>query len=133
MTGGDAASVPGACFRTADGLHLSPPAPTPAPRSDLYDDAWHDALNGRMIYVETSRGCPFQCAFCLSGSMEAPDGRTVQFMPAEEALALLIRLGSGGEGHTTFTIAGPTGEGITSAKSFTRLRRCVMADHFRII
>ena len=39
----------------------------------------------------------------------------------------------GGEGHTTFTIAGPTGEGITSAKSFTRLRRCVMADHFRII
>lgn len=42
-------------------------------------------------------------------------------------------IGYGGEGHTTFTIAGPTGEGITSAKSFTRLRRCVMADHFRII
>ena len=42
-------------------------------------------------------------------------------------------IGFGGEGHTTFTIAGPTGEGITSAKSFTRLRRCVMADNFRII
>ncbi|MBQ7288142.1 MAG: aldehyde dehydrogenase EutE [Clostridia bacterium] len=42
-------------------------------------------------------------------------------------------IGFGGEGHTTFTIAGPTGEGITSAKSFTRLRRCVMADSFRII
>ena len=42
-------------------------------------------------------------------------------------------IGFGGEGHATFTIAGPTGEGITSAKSFTRLRRCVMADHFRII
>ncbi|MCQ2429343.1 MAG: aldehyde dehydrogenase EutE [Clostridia bacterium] len=42
-------------------------------------------------------------------------------------------IGFGGEGHTTFTIAGPTGEGITSAKSYTRLRRCVMADHFRII
>ena len=42
-------------------------------------------------------------------------------------------IGFGGEGHTTFTIGGPTGEGITSAKSFTRLRRCVMADHFRII
>ena len=42
-------------------------------------------------------------------------------------------IGFGGEGHTTFTIAGPTGEGITSAKSFTRLRRCVMTDHFRII
>ena len=42
-------------------------------------------------------------------------------------------IGFGGEGHTTFTIAGPTGEGITSAKSFTRKRRCVMADSFRIL
>ena len=42
-------------------------------------------------------------------------------------------IGFGGEGHTTFTIAGPTGEGITSARSFTRYRRCVMADNFRII
>lgn len=42
-------------------------------------------------------------------------------------------IGFGGEGHTTFTIAGPTGEGITSARSFTRLRRCVMKDQFRII
>lgn len=42
-------------------------------------------------------------------------------------------IGFGGEGHTTFTIAGPTGEGLTSAKSFTRRRRCVMSDSFRII
>ena len=42
-------------------------------------------------------------------------------------------IGFGGEGHTTFTIAGPTGEGITSAKSFTRQRRCVLAESFRII
>ena len=42
-------------------------------------------------------------------------------------------IGFGGEGHTTFTIAGPTGEGITSARSYTRQRRCVMAENFRII
>lgn len=42
-------------------------------------------------------------------------------------------IGFGGEGHATFTIAGPTGEGITSARSFTRKRRCVMVDSFRII
>ena len=42
-------------------------------------------------------------------------------------------IGYHAEGHTTFTIAGPTGEGITSARSFTRQRRCVMADSFRII
>ena len=42
-------------------------------------------------------------------------------------------IGFGGEGHTTFTIAGPTGEGLTSARSFTRQRRCVMSESFRII
>ncbi len=42
-------------------------------------------------------------------------------------------IGFGGEGHTTFTIAGPTGEGITSARSFCRLRRCVLKDSFRIV
>ena len=42
-------------------------------------------------------------------------------------------IGFGGEGHTTFTIAGPTGEGLTSARSFTRYRRCVLSDGFRII
>ncbi|MDR2551585.1 MAG: aldehyde dehydrogenase EutE [Treponema sp.] len=41
-------------------------------------------------------------------------------------------IGVGGEGHTTFTIAGPTGEGLTSAKTFTRKRRCVLADSFNI-
>ena len=42
-------------------------------------------------------------------------------------------IGFGGEGHTTFTIAGPTGEGLTSARSFTRYRRCVLSEGFRII
>lgn len=37
-------------------------------------------------------------------------------------------LGFGGEGYCTFTIASRTGEGLTSAKSFTKSRRCVMAD-----
>lgn len=42
-------------------------------------------------------------------------------------------IGFGGEGWTTFTIAGPTGEGITNATTFTRQRRCTMVDSFRII
>ena len=42
-------------------------------------------------------------------------------------------LGFGGEGCTTFTIAGPTGEGITTARTFTRERRCVLKDYFRIV
>jgi acyl-CoA reductase-like NAD-dependent aldehyde dehydrogenase len=42
-------------------------------------------------------------------------------------------LGLGGEGYTSFTIASPTGEGLTSAKDFTRVRRCTLVDYFRIV
>ena len=42
-------------------------------------------------------------------------------------------LGYGGEGHTSFSIASPTGEGLTSARHFSRDRRCVLVDHFRIV
>ena len=41
-------------------------------------------------------------------------------------------IGIGGEGHVTFTIAGPTGEGLTSARSFARNRRCVLVGGFSI-
>lgn len=42
-------------------------------------------------------------------------------------------IGVGGEGYSTFTIAGPTGEGLTSPKSFTRARRCVLVEGFSIV
>jgi aldehyde dehydrogenase len=42
-------------------------------------------------------------------------------------------LGHGGEGHASFTIASPTGEGLTTALSFSRWRRCTVVDHFRIV
>jgi acyl-CoA reductase-like NAD-dependent aldehyde dehydrogenase len=42
-------------------------------------------------------------------------------------------LGFGGEGYTSFSIASPTGEGLTSPRSFSRERRCVLVDHFRIV
>ncbi len=42
-------------------------------------------------------------------------------------------LGFGGEGFTSFSIASPTGEGLTSAKDFTRCRRCAVVDSFRIV
>jgi aldehyde dehydrogenase len=42
-------------------------------------------------------------------------------------------LGEGGEGYTSFSIASPTGEGMTDPRSFSRLRRCVLVDHFRIV
>jgi len=41
-------------------------------------------------------------------------------------------LGLGGEGYLSFSIATPTGEGITNPRTFTRVRRCVMVDNLRI-
>jgi len=42
-------------------------------------------------------------------------------------------LGAGGEGHCSFSIASPTGEGLTGPRAFSRERRCVLVDHFRIV
>ena len=47
--------------------------------------------------------------------------------------ACVAGLGIGGEGYLSYTIATPTGEGVTNPRTFTRIRRCVMADHLRII
>lgn len=37
----------------------TPPSP--------YNEEFFDNLKGRISYIETSRGCPYRCAFCLSG------------------------------------------------------------------
>ncbi len=41
-------------------------------------------------------------------------------------------LGLDGEGYCSFTIASPTGDGMTGPRSFSRWRRCVVVGHFRI-
>lgn len=42
-------------------------------------------------------------------------------------------LGLGGEGYSSFSIAGPTGEGVTNPMTFTRERRCSIIDDLRIL
>jgi aldehyde dehydrogenase len=41
-------------------------------------------------------------------------------------------LGLGGEGYLSYSIATPTGEGVTNPRTFTRARRCVMVEELRI-
>jgi len=53
---------------------------------DPYSDAYLDALNGRLSYIETSRGCPFQCSFCLSA------GCDVRFFPLDAVKRLIRKL-----------------------------------------
>ena len=42
-------------------------------------------------------------------------------------------LGLGGEGYLSFSIATPTGEGVTTPLTFTRERRCSLIDDLRIV
>jgi aldehyde dehydrogenase len=42
-------------------------------------------------------------------------------------------IGAGGEGYTSWTIASPTGEGLTTCRTFTRERRCTLKDAFRTV
>ena len=45
----------------------------------------------------------------------------------------MASLGLGGEGYISFSIAGPTGEGVTTPNTFTRERRCSMIDELRVV
>jgi acyl-CoA reductase-like NAD-dependent aldehyde dehydrogenase len=47
--------------------------------------------------------------------------------------AHLAGLGDGGEGYTSFSIASPTGEGLTRPRSFSRSRRMTVAGGLRIV
>ena len=42
-------------------------------------------------------------------------------------------LGVGGEGYTAWTIAGSSGDGLTTARTYTRERRCTLKDRLRIV
>ena len=42
-------------------------------------------------------------------------------------------LGMGGEGLTSFTIASPTGDGLTTARTFSRRRRCALVGNYSIV
>jgi len=47
--------------------------------------------------------------------------------------ASMASLGSGGEGYGSYSIAGPTGEGVTTPLTFTRERRCTLVESLRIL
>ncbi len=82
------ASTPSACIRTPGGIITTPDAP-PVKIADqpfLYGDI--AAFDNKMIYYETSRGCPFRCAYCMSA------GEALDFLPVtrvKNELELFLR------------------------------------------
>ncbi len=85
------APVAGLCFRQA-GQNRSIPeqAYTQTPPSP-YTPEYFAALDGRICYIETSRGCPYRCAFCLSGRVSP-----LRFFDMQQIKRDLILLANGG-------------------------------------
>ena len=63
----DIQGIPGLCYKTEVGISACEPCVQEEEPSSPYRDEYFQALRGRIAYIETSRGCPFSCAFCLSG------------------------------------------------------------------
>ena len=78
--------IPGVCWTPRGKLHLSPEPPPLDDFPNPHTDDYFAALGSKIAYIETSRGCPFSCAFCLSG------GSGVRFLPLDTAKERLYRL-----------------------------------------
>lgn len=79
-------TVPSLCYREESAIKETQPA-APVSLCSLpfcYEDI--QAIAGRTIYYESSRGCPFSCAYCLSG-LE----KTVRYKPLEMVFSELAR------------------------------------------
>lgn len=89
--GAGISAIGGLCYRTGDGLHISKPY---LPREEAvspYGEEYLQSLRGRIAYLETSRGCPYSCAFCLSGRCG-----TVRFFDLERAKENMLLLANSG-------------------------------------
>lgn len=64
---GDFSQVKGLCYRKDNKIIISEPVVSDKEPLSPYCDDYFNSLHGRIAYIEASRGCPFSCAFCLSG------------------------------------------------------------------
>lgn len=83
--------ISGVCFRGENGVVLSEPYLSEHEPPSPYGPEYFEALKGRIAYLETSRGCPFSCAFCLSGRCGG-----VRFYPMERVKRELLALANSG-------------------------------------
>ncbi|MBW7571388.1 B12-binding domain-containing radical SAM protein [Caproiciproducens faecalis] len=90
---GDAAeNIPGVCFRRDGRAVIVPPHTPEEDPPSPYTPKYLDALKGRIAYLEASRGCPYSCAFCLSG--RCGSARFFDLDRAKQELLLLARSGA---------------------------------------
>ena len=83
--------IPGVCRRNGNDFVVSEPYIAKDEPPSPYCEEYFAALNGRIAYLETSRGCPYSCAFCLSGRCGG-----VRFFDIERAKHEMLLLAKSG-------------------------------------
>ena len=86
-----AGNIPGLCGRVGDEVVERAPCVLPGDVPSPYTPRYLSALNGRIAYLETSRGCPYSCAFCLSGRCGKP-----RWFPLDRAFRDILTLANSG-------------------------------------
>lgn len=67
----DPSHVPGVAWRRGDRIMLNSSQVKPLSLNDLpFPYAKDEDFTGRLVYVETTRGCPFNCQYCLSSTFQ---------------------------------------------------------------
>ena len=83
--------IEGVCYRKSGEIFISAPRVLKHDPPFPYTEKYFKSLNGRIVYVETSRGCPFRCDFCLSGRLGG-----VRFFDMEESKRKILLLANSG-------------------------------------
>ncbi|MBR5262724.1 MAG: B12-binding domain-containing radical SAM protein, partial [Clostridia bacterium] len=85
--GGDLSLVAGLSYRHNGEVCINPGKEYTDTPPSPYCDEFFKILNGRIAYIETARGCPYRCAFCLSGR-----GSPLRFFDIDRVKEDIIRL-----------------------------------------
>lgn len=88
---GDFSRVNGLSYRNGDIVVSFPEKECRGTPPSPYSDKYFENLNGRITYLETSRGCPYRCAFCLSGRCSS-----LRFFDMDYVKDAIIKLANSG-------------------------------------
>lgn len=91
ISGESMKDIKGVCVREDGKIFINEPYISCEEPPDPYTEEYFDTLKGRIAYFESSRGCPFSCAFCLSGRCG-----NVRYFSFENTSERLVKLANSG-------------------------------------
>ncbi len=87
----DYKGIPGLYYREGSEVGSTPLVMYKSDPPNPYSPEYFERLDGRISYFETSRGCPFSCAFCLSGGYQG-----VRFFDLDDVYRNIFALANSG-------------------------------------